>query len=153
MKYLKRIIGFLVIAVVIIICGTSFLHNTTRPSPEIKSIMDKKIDEFHQKLVEEKFAEIYTESDSTLKNKFSEQEFVDYLRKAKEKFGNEIPKANVDSQESLMNRIGRKLGKPVFQQQSITISEQPNYKSEIFRWVIYSDNEIRLSSYDAFYKN
>ncbi len=148
MKYLKRTIGFLVIALVIIVCGANFLHNTTRPSPEIKSLMNAKIDDFHQKLIQNKFAEIYAESDSELKNKYSEQEFIDYLKKAKEKLGSNIPKANLDSQESLINTIGRKLGKKVFQQELITIAERPNYKSEMFRWVIYSKDEIRLLSYD-----
>jgi hypothetical protein len=148
MKYLKRTIGFLVIALVIFVCGASFLHNTVRPSPEIKSLMDAKIDDFHQKLIQNKFAEIYAESDPELKDKYSEQEFIDYLKKAKEKFGNDLPKANVNSQESLINTIGRKLGKKVFQQELVIVSEKPNYKSEMFRWVLYSNDNIKLLSCD-----
>lgn len=148
MKYLKRIIGFLIVGVVILFCGANFLHNTVRPSPEIKSLMDAKIDDFHKKLIQNKFAEIYAESDSELKNKYNEQDFIEYLKKAKEKLGSDLPKADVNSQESLLNTIGRKSGRKVFQQETITISEKPNYKSEIFRWVIYSKDEIRLLSYD-----
>lgn len=148
MKYLKHTIGFLVLALVIVVCGANFLHNTVRPSPEIKSLMDEKIDDFHKKLIQDEFNEIYAESDSELKQKYSEQEFIDYLKRAKEKFGNDLPKANVNSQESLINTIGRKLGRKVFQQQDFKVSEKPNYKSETFRWVIYSNDNIKLVSYD-----
>lgn len=148
MKNLKRIIGFLVLTLITLFCGMIFLHNTVRPNAEIKFLMDAKIDDFHQKLIQNKFTEIYAESDSELKNKYSEQEFIDYLKKAKEKLGDDIPKANVTSQESLLNTIGRKSGRKVFQQQSITISEKPNYKSELFRWVIYNDEDVRLVSYE-----
>lgn len=148
MKYLKLSLGFIVIALVIFVCGANFLHNTVRPSPEIKSLMDEKIDDFHQKLIQNKFKEIYAESDSELKQKYSEQEFIDYLKKAKENFGNDLPKSNVNSQESLINTIGRKLGKRVFQQEVFKVSEKPNYKSEIFRWAIYSNDNIKLISYE-----
>ena len=148
MKYPKRIVGFVVLFLVVIVCGANCLHNTTRPSPEVTALMNKKIDDFHQKLIQNKFGDIYAESDSELKSKFSEQEFVDYLGKAREKFGSEIPKANINLQENLINILRRKWGKPVVQYAFNTIAEKPNYKSETFRWVIYSNDEIRLLSYD-----
>lgn len=148
MKRLKKIIGFLVIGIVVLVCATTFLSNTTRPSPEISILMNKKIDDFHQKFVQEKFTDIYSESDSKLKDKFSEQEFIEYLRKAKDKLGDNLPKANINSQENLINTIRRKLGKSVTHQEYITISEQPNYKSERFIWVIYSKDDVRLLVYE-----
>jgi len=110
--------------------------------------MNKKIDDFHQKFVQEKFTDIYTASDSKLKDKFSEEEFIEYLRKAKDKFGDNLPKANVNSQENLVNTIRRKFGKSVTHQEYIIISEQPNYKSERFIWVIYSNDDVRLLAYE-----
>ena len=109
--------------------------------------MDKKIDDFHEKLVHRKFDEIYAESDPGLKENSSEQQFIEYLKNAREKLGTNLPRANVDSLESLLNTICRKLGKKAYQQESVEISGPPNYKSEIFRWVIYSNDEIRLLSY------
>jgi hypothetical protein len=148
MKYTKHILGFVVLFFVVIVCGTTFLSNTTRLSPEITTLINKKIDDFHQKLIQGKFADIYSESDSQLKDKFGEREFIEYLRKAKEQFGNNLPKANVNSQENLITTIRRKLGKPVTHQQYITISEQPNYKSERFIWVIYGIDDVRLLIYE-----
>lgn len=148
MKRLKKIIGCLVVGIVVLFCAATFLSNTTRPSSEISILMNKKIDDFHQKFVQEKFTDIYTASDSKLKDKFSEEEFIEYLRKAKDKFGDNLPKANVNSQENLVNTIRRKFGKSVTHQEYIIISEQPNYKSERFIWVIYSNDDVRLLAYE-----
>src|SRR5262245_36343909 len=124
-----------------LICGANFLHNTTRPSSEITASLNNKIDHFHERLMEGKFSDIYADADAELKSKHSETEFTVYLQKAQEKFGNEMPRANVNSQESLINTLKRKLGKPVVQLESITIAEKPNYQSEVFRWVIYRNDE------------
>lgn len=147
MKILKRILIVLLLGTIFLFAGATFLHNTVRPSPEVKSLMDRKIDDFHQKLIHEEYAEIYAESDSGLKREYKENEFIDYLKKAREKLGDDLPKADISSQESLLNTIGRKFGRKVFQLEIIEITQPPNYKSEMFVWAIYGNGEIRLSSY------
>lgn len=80
MKF-KRIIFatfFIFLALIFQGCGNA---------AQSQEVEQKMVDKFHQQLSQKKYAEIYRDSNDTLKNSISEEDFVKFISEAHEKMG------------------------------------------------------------------
>ena len=140
MKLLKLIL-FLILSVNIL--GCAFEENR-----EVENKLTKSVNNFRNLFNQEKFNQIYSEADDELKNKFTEQQFVSYLKVVKEN-DVEILKdiSHVWLEDDLKDGVKRILFKKTkFLHVELASTEKANYR-EKFGWNL-RNGEAKLASYE-----
>ena len=139
LKSLKLIL-FLILSANLL--GCAFEENR-----EIENKLTKSINDFHTLFNQEKFQEIYAESDDELKTKFAEQQFVSYLKFVKNDFGEIKETPHVWINDELKDGAKRILFKRTkFSNVEMVGTEKAIFR-EKFEWYL-RDNEAKLASYE-----
>lgn len=139
MKPLKLI---LILALSGCLFGCAFEENR-----EVEKKLTDRINNFHALFNQEKFQEIYNESDDELKTKFAEQQFVSYLKFVKNDFGEIKETPHVWINDELRDGAKRILFKRTkFSNVEMVGTDKAIFR-EKFEWNL-RDNEAKLASYE-----
>jgi hypothetical protein len=114
---------------------------------KIEKIMAESEIKFQDLFNQERFQEIYVESDNELKTKFTEQQFVSYLKFAKNDFGEIKETPHVWINDELKDGAKKILfNRTKFSDVEMVGTEKAIFR-EKFEWNL-RDNEARLASYE-----
>ncbi len=114
---------------------------------KIEKLLAESEIKFHDLFNQEKFQEIYAESDDELKNKFTEQQFTSYLEVLRSNFGEIKQKPHVWIEDELKDGVKRVLFKKTrFSHVELATTEKAIYR-EKFKWNL-RNNEVKLASYE-----
>ena len=140
MKVLKLILFLLLSANLF---GCAFEENR-----EVENKLTKSVNTFHTLFNQEKFNQIYSESDDELKNKFTEQDFVYYLEVVKDNDAKELKQiSRVWLEDDLRDGIKRIVFKKTkFSDVEMVFTEKAMFR-EKFEWNLRS-GEPKLSAYE-----
>jgi hypothetical protein len=113
----------------------------------IENLLEKTVVEFHQKMNEERFYEIYEQADEKFKSEISQESFVAQLRQIQTQFYPLPDKAYVLINDELIDGAKRTLAfkREIFSTFSF-ISNENEATTERFEWLV-KDNQAKLISY------
>ena len=135
----------LILLLIISIClfGCAFEENR-----EVEKKLTESVNNFHALYNQEKFNQIYSEADSELKNKFTEQQFISYLEVVKSNDAQELKEIkHVWLEDDFKDGAKRVFFKRTKFSDVEMIGTEKAIFREKFEWNL-TDNEAKLASYE-----
>ncbi|MCY7348899.1 MAG: hypothetical protein LH614_22135 [Pyrinomonadaceae bacterium] len=113
----------------------------------IEQSLEKSVIEFHRKLNDERFKEVYEQADEKLKSQIPEDIFVAQLRQIRTQFYPLPDKAYVFVDDEIVDGLKRTIG---FKRENFStfqlIGNEKEVTTEMFEWTV-KGNEAKLLSY------
>lgn len=135
---------------IILLFSLVFVECAFDENRQIEEMMRKSIIKFHQQVNNERYSEIYAKADKELKNKYSEQEFIERLRAVHAKF-NALPDEAlmVSIKDEIFDGIRRTAGfkRTRFSHVELISDETERKATEHFEWSVIND-QAKLASYE-----
>lgn len=114
---------------------------------QIEAMLEESEDKFHYLYDQDKFQQIYIESDDELKNKFTEQQFILYLKNRKDITGNIEVTPLVSIKDDLKDGVKRVfVTRTKFSNVELAYTETAIFR-EKFEWNL-KGNEAKIVSYE-----
>jgi hypothetical protein len=116
---------------------------------KVEKLIKNGVLEFHQKMNEEQFGEIYANADEELKGRVFEHVFVTQLRDTRSKFKTFPAKAFVFIEDELIDGAKRTAGfkREIFKHVELITDESQRKATEHFEWKVKGD-QVKLVSYE-----